>query len=140
MKKILLMSGFGLIALFLAGCSLNDVNSNDPLGVTIDPNQNLNQPIVNENKEVVKPRIPETKEDCLQKGGSWKQWGIAPVESCNLSTTDGGKVCTDFSQCQGTCLGENIKSIEGKCTDWVRTGGCQSILKNGKIENIICSD
>jgi len=89
---------------------------------------------------VVKLRIPETKEACLQKGGSWKQWGLAPAESCNLPATDGGKVCTDFSQCQGNCLGENLKSTEGKCTDWVRTGGCQFILRNGKVNNVICSD
>lgn len=134
MKKILLMSGLGLAALFLAGCSLNNVNSN------INAGQNLNQPAVNENQAVVKPQLPATKEECLQKGGTWKQWGLAPVESCNLPATDAGKVCTDFSQCQGTCLGESLKSTEGKCTDWVRTGGCQSILKNGKVENIICLD
>jgi hypothetical protein len=50
--------------------------------------------------------IAELKEECKLLGGKWlgevigrgRQWG------CERPTKDGGKSCTDSSQCESTCL------------------------------------
>jgi len=49
--------------------------------------------------------LVQTKAQCLKLGGSWKVIGQSLKPRCIVPTTDGGKVCTDHSQCQGLCIG-----------------------------------
>ena len=51
---------------------------------------------------------------------------------CNLETTDAGKDCLDFSQCQGVCLSENKNSRSGKCSDTESVPGCVFEMEGGK--------
>jgi len=83
--------------------------------------------------------IPNNKQECEAKGGKWGLFGIALIERCNLPTSDGGKTCTDRSQCEGLCLAENVNSTVGKCTAWRMTFGCVNILENGTVMTI-CID
>lgn len=138
-KTFLLLAFFlvGVVILFLVprkNLQLNDETSNViPRGAKIE--------------------IPKDKETCLAKNGKWAKIGPAPVESCNLPTSDGGKECTDTSECEGTCLAalsnkeQNLvmrekKTIQtkGKCTPWVITVGCQARVQNGKVQGILCID
>lgn len=119
------------------------------------PRKSPPPPNSNGNNVVTKPKIeiPKDKETCLAKNGKWAKIGPAPVESCNLPTSDGGKECTDTSECEGTCLAalsneeQNLvmrekKTIQtkGKCTPWVITVGCQARVQNGKVNGILCID
>ncbi|MFH1968419.1 MAG: DUF5667 domain-containing protein [bacterium] len=80
-------------------------------------------------------------EECTERGGVWRKWGIADFESCNLRTSDYGKLCTDKSQCDGQCIGENQESTSGKCSEWKATYGCRVFIQNGKvIGGTLCVD
>ncbi len=84
--------------------------------------------------------VPTSKEQCESLGGKWGKFGLAPVERCNLPTTDGKSSCTDGSQCQaGLCIAESEGASLGKCPEWKMNFGCMSIIENGKFIGI-CID
>jgi len=107
-----------------------------------------------EKKEKVTIEIPNTQEECLAKGGTWKPVGIFPSPICNLPTTDGGKECTSSNDCEGSCLavltqderstlmkGEKMdKEVEGQCTSWVRNFGCIGFVENSRVDKFLCLD
>ena len=80
-----------------------------------------------------------TKKECLERGGIWGKGGLMLMETCNLPTSDGGRVCTDFSQCEGSCVGKNTDSTVGECSEWKIILGCNVFLRNGRAETI-CVD
>jgi len=51
---------------------------------------------------------------------------------CNPKTADAGKICTDFSQCEGNCLGKTKDSKSGLCSDVKTIIGCVFQMENGK--------
>jgi len=96
--------------------------------------------------------IPKDEASCLALGGRWDRIGMNPRKQCNLPTADAGRVCSDSSDCEGTCLagltdsqmndaraGKSIK-ITGACTPWRITVGCQARVQSGKVEGILCLD
>lgn len=83
--------------------------------------------------------IPATKEDCIKQGGLWNKIGIRPTESCNIPTSDAGKICIDSSQCESSCIGENKDSSSGKCSEWKIVVGCYAFVEDGKAD-VICAD
>ncbi len=83
---------------------------------------------------------PSTQEECAKAGGTWGKIGLSPTDACNIKAADFGKTCTDQSQCQGTCIGENESSVSGKCSEWIITVGCHPILQNGKVNGTLCTD
>ncbi|MBI5133288.1 MAG: hypothetical protein HZA83_01110 [Thaumarchaeota archaeon] len=58
---------------------------------------------------------------------------------CNYKTKDGGKPCTDSSQCEGNCLGEDENSKAGKCSSKGIDMGCHYQLFDGESLNV-CYD
>ena len=97
--------------------------------------------------------IPSDKESCESLGGRWEKIGLSQEESCNLPTSDAGKICSDSSECQGSCIAELSKEdldkvsgqndfvyTKGKCSRWKITAGCNAFVKDGKVENILCVD
>ena len=71
------------------------------------------------------PPAPTTREACLAAGGQWDDVsGRGHITGCNLPTNDGGKSCTDSSQCEGLCR-------NGRCTDHRHARGC-GILRDGR--------
>lgn len=86
------------------------------------------------------PDSPETEVACLQAGGIWAQISFDPKKYCNLPTTDAGAICTDRSQCEGTCVGEHSSGDTfGKCSErrWVN---CVNQIVNGKSQGLLCAD
>jgi len=95
--------------------------------------------------------VPKNKADCETKGGAWKKIGLGPAEECNLSTTDGGKVCDNSDQCEGVCLAElsnddlrkgmsgKFFRTNGRCSDWIKVVGCRAYVFRGWA-TVVCVD
>lgn len=98
-----------------------------------------------------KEKLPLNKEECLKKGGVWEKQGPEPFETCDIKTKDGGRECSDVSQCEGTCMvklsDEEFRSgMKGKkwkhngiCSMWRVTLGCFGIVKKGEV-SVMCID
>ena len=101
--------------------------------------------------------------ECLSEGGRWEILGFSGP-GCNLPTSDGGKACRDFRECESACLGDpNLVMIEsqfgnpvpdhdrvdelnknneentGFCSAWQDNFGCQVWVENGRYV-VICVD
>jgi hypothetical protein len=107
-------------------------------------------------------RIDEEAE-CLEQGGRWEVLGFSGP-GCNLPSSDGGKACTDISECEGLCLADNDEimvdngqgilvpdpkrideinaqgeELEGVCSMWQSDFGCHVVVEKGKFV-VICID
>jgi len=89
---------------------------------------------------------------CKAKGGEWRAAGIFPQKICILPTIDGGRLCRDDGECEGSCLadltqaekdrvisGRRVKA-EGTCTPVIPVFGCQAVVEKGYVEGILCLD
>lgn len=84
---------------------------------------------------------------CEADGGFVERRGMIGLPICVTPYEDGGKACTDSSECQGQCI---LKSwgaeepgegpIVGSCEPDDKTFGCFGIVTNGKVESAICVD
>lgn len=80
----------------------------------------------------------DSKEKCLQDGGVWQNWGLFPDEYCQIPSADGGKICTDGSQCSlNSCITYSDSSA-GQCRTYQDTFGCYSELVDGKMSPELC--
>jgi len=83
------------------------------------------------------------KEQCEIAGGLWGIWGnrSPATASCNPSTSDVGKECTDSSQCQSFCQaneGAEINSEEaGKCYGY-ELAICMQEVRNSVVDPEWC--
>lgn len=90
---------------------------------------------------VLSPKI-----SCESKGGIWGTIGLDQKASCNLPTTDGGKACTDGSQCQaGVCIAPTpqegiIAAKPPTCPSYKRVVGCFNIYTNNEPPRTLCVD
>ena len=82
-----------------------------------------------------------TKEECAQQGGLWRKWGLLGQEYCQIPVSDGGKSCTDGSQCSlGYCIATN-DIVPGKCQTYKEIFGCIKHINNGVVDQIaLCAD
>lgn len=93
----------------------------------------------------VRPSVPQTKQECLAKGGNWTHVGLPGLpKRCDLKTTDGGNSCADSRYCQGECLApenatEGVKTT-GTCSSYVTEFGCRSRIENGRVGIKLCVD
>lgn len=78
-----------------------------------------------------------TSADCAAQGGTETQ--INGPE-CVFPTRDGGKACTDSSQCEGTCATDDASATAGQCTGTIDPMGCYSVVTKGHAEEKICRD
>ena len=80
------------------------------------------------------------KDECLEMGGVWRQWGMLQKEYCQIPAPDAGQECNDGSQCQyGKCISENGE-IPGKCAEFKNMFGCMSLIENGQLGSTLCID
>jgi hypothetical protein len=89
---------------------------------------------------VPKPAIPQTATECGARGGNWTTLGIpypGKPKVCDLKTTDSGKVCSDSSECQGSCLApDRVASgvkASGTCSAYVSNFGNVKRVEHGKV-------
>ena len=116
-----------LIALGLSACTKN-----------VQEAQLTNIPLAK------KPLVPKTEVACTEAGQFWVQQGLpGGSKSCAVKTTDAHKICTDATQCQGSCLVAaslpmGAKAI-GSCSEWVGNFGCYKYIEGGRVQQI-CAD
>lgn len=84
-------------------------------------------------------------EACLASGGKVEGVGIFGVSSCVAYYADGGKRCTDNSQCHGLCFIPTILKIgtltQGVCQSSERDSfDCISTIKDGVVNDAFCQD
>jgi hypothetical protein len=96
-------------------------------------------------------KIPNTKEECLAKNGTWEKRGMPGdpmvAETCFLNAPDAGKQCSSSEQClSGWCrptakdrwkpAGEKAW---GTCQALRTVNGCVQGIEKGIIVNIPCA-
>jgi hypothetical protein len=84
-----------------------------------------------------------TEAQCLKLGGSWRIFGMYTKPRCIVPTTDGGKPCTDHSQCQGVCIGPRDAKpgvrTTGVCRDTYNLAStCLVYVSKGVAEPALC--
>lgn len=86
---------------------------------------------------------PEKRAECEASGGTVMRRGMANMETCVHSYADGGKACTDSSQCEGKCVGApgpETQQTAGSCQKDDQLFGCYSEILGGKPAYAICVD
>lgn len=88
--------------------------------------------------------------DCKAQGGSIQGVGMFGMPSCVIPYADGGKVCSDDTDCQGRCIVElghpgepDLKpgdALTGQCQKDTALFGCYAEIVGGKVEHSICVD
>lgn len=81
-------------------------------------------------------------EDCEQAGGVFGRFGLAGNEFCLCRTTDFGDSCSDASDCEGDCIGEDFgcsQVVSGACSEFTTTFGCYCTVVGGS-GFLICVD
>ncbi len=83
------------------------------------------------------------KEQCEIAGGLWGIWSnrSPATASCNPSTSDGGKECSDSSQCQSFCQAKEGAQIgiedTGMCYEY-EFAICMQEVRNGVVDAEWC--
>jgi hypothetical protein len=82
---------------------------------------------------------------CQAKGGHIRSVGMFGTPVCAIPFVDGGKSCSDKSDCSGKCLIYNSDlpvgaSSSGQCQRDDHIDGCWSEIVNGKIMGGWCVD
>lgn len=86
--------------------------------------------------------ISADKASCDKLGGKWGQWSDLGGEQCNRPTTDGGRICTDKSECRSVCVTTDStpagQTIIGTCYNWLIPPICSNMVVDGKAQGVIC--
>jgi len=95
------------------------------------------------------PLLPGTmpiadKIKCIAEGGFVERAGMAGFERCTKRFSDGGKICTDSSECEGKCFSNtataNQSNVTGNCQKTDNPFGCRAEVSNGKTGFALCVD
>ncbi len=88
----------------------------------------------------------DVEQACQSIGGTMQPEGMSGCYRCTQHYSDGGKVCTDGSDCQGDCKGwiddervENNK-FTGECAYDDSIFGCYTIIEKGQQISGSCID
>jgi hypothetical protein len=101
--------------------------------------------------------IREDKATCEARGGKWGPLGgLLNRIGCNIPYSDGGRICSDSSDCQGRCIfesqlenlltGKPVKEfrpgepVTGVCARWRIMFGCFTYVHKGKTKPGPCID
>jgi hypothetical protein len=89
--------------------------------------------------------IADTPSKCAVRGGAWQRVCLAQGLSCVTPTKDGGKACTDGSQCQLGCEDQGNPprkdgTLVGACRRDDNPCGAFRYLSNGKRAGILNVD
>jgi hypothetical protein len=83
---------------------------------------------------------------CLEGGGSYQQVGMFGSWSCVVAYPDGGRSCTDGSQCAGACISEvdplpqEGDAVQGACQRTSAQFGCFAAIETGRARHSVCVD
>ena len=94
-------------------------------------------------RDGVKRLSAEARLECAAQGGKVERILIG-AEGCVRPTTDGGKSCTDNSQCQGACIApfaaQPGTAVAGTCATEIGRMGCLNVVTQGKASGEACFD
>jgi hypothetical protein len=89
------------------------------------------------------PSAAETSA-CRARGGTMKPVCMMGTVTCVVRYRDGGKRCTDASECEGNCVyeGEDPPPPDpnGNCQRTSDPCGCWSLMMNGRVQPALCVD
>lgn len=81
---------------------------------------------------------------CLESGGVVATGGIASTPLCRRTYADGGKVCSDNSECEGNCTFEGAPAhgapVTGRCEALEESWGCSHEVVAGRAFYGVCAD
>ncbi len=84
--------------------------------------------------------------DCQQQGGKLQRAGLMGCYTCIVEYADGGKTCSDSSECQGDCLNYDDFISTGKinqtgqCAKDNSPFGCYQVIEKGVAKYALCVD
>ncbi|HEX2591133.1 MAG TPA: hypothetical protein VHL34_06540 [Rhizomicrobium sp.] len=82
---------------------------------------------------------------CAQRGGTYER--RFQINVCIYPYSDGGKTCSDDSQCKGGCLADTRhmthapkrgERVTGLCRPTSDGFGCSTHVKNGRAQETMC--
>lgn len=85
---------------------------------------------------------------CTDFGGTYTQAGLLGSYNCFVDYADGGKVCSDISDCQGRCIATDTSRFDpdapggqvGTCQVNDNPFGCYSEIIGGFVQPGLCVD
>lgn len=88
------------------------------------------------------------EEDCIAGGGAVVQDGLLGLYRCTTPYGDAGKLCSDASDCEGRCMGDDTVTdydaptgeVVGKCEVNDSPFGCFALVENGSVGPALCVD
>lgn len=85
---------------------------------------------------------PQTAVECAAAGGEWGPVGLMRTEACTLKSPDAGKVCSDSSECAGSCWSDEAPGSKaaGFCQPTNMPFGCHSEVRDGIVQPALCAD
>lgn len=94
------------------------------------------------------PRIAGDSEiaDCIAGGGEMLPGGMLQSIQCVTPYSDGGKTCTDSTDCEGLCTTDDERwphdaDIKGPVCEFTDSPfGCRAEVKNGVADFALCID
>ena len=81
--------------------------------------------------------------ECAARGGKWTGAPGAEFAVCERTVTDGGKPCSDHSECQAFCVttNESVRSGDrttGVCARDYHHSDCVQGVSHGRAETTLC--
>jgi hypothetical protein len=94
------------------------------------------------------PPAPDSaaRATCTARGGAYAQVGLMGIWTCVTPYADGGRVCTDKSQCAGACIFAGSEhphpgaEAQGECQRTNVLTGCFTTIESGRATYPICVD
>ena len=87
---------------------------------------------------------PAEREACEAAGGTVQRAGLLGWENCVIPYADGGKVCSDNSECLGQCRYTGDwppkGDVTGLCQKDNMPFGCYSEMQGGQPTPMLCVD
>ena len=144
MIKLRLIIMLAIMPIFLLACEHKDKN-------TITEQRPVDVPA----EAAVKPQLqdprnfnPADQKACVDFGGTYQQAGLLGAYNCFVDYDDGGKTCSDASDCQGRCFATFAHSYDpdapgghtGTCAANDSPFGCRSEIVEGVVQPGLCVD
>lgn len=126
------------ILIILGACTTPP--SPSPLAVAIPVSPTLENPEDFNDKD---------RDTCTTAGGQYEMGGLLGYFRCTMDYADGGKTCSDTSECGGQCLATEtskfdphkiIENQTGICQMNDNPFGCYEVIVKGVVQPTLCMD